>query len=222
MIRNLFCPNLIETGPVSDGLMVVRDGWVNFFILKSPAGLVCIDAGGSASGVSRGFELLGLEREQVVAVLVTHLHWDHAQGLSLFPQAEVYVGEKEVTPFYMRSRKVKNLKRVNGDRTIHVGGLDVRVLDTPGHTVGSVSYVIGGGLLFTGDTLRLRGGIVYPFRSCFNRENRVLPQSIRKLARLNGVECLLTAHHGISRDMQVAFGPWMPQSGDAGVGGVGS
>ena len=45
MIRKLLCPDLLDTGPVNDRIMAVRDGVVNFYILKAPAGLVCIDTG---------------------------------------------------------------------------------------------------------------------------------------------------------------------------------
>ena len=37
---------------------------------------------------------------------------------------------------------------------LHVGGIDLNVITTPGHTVGSVCYYIKDmGMLFTGDTL---------------------------------------------------------------------
>ena len=95
MIRQLFCPGLLDTGPVRDGVLAVRDGMVNFFVVKGPSGLLCVDAGWRASVISRGFETLGLALGDVAAVFMTHLHWDHARGLRTFPHAEHFVCAQE-------------------------------------------------------------------------------------------------------------------------------
>lgn len=190
--------------------MAVRDGMVNFYILKAPDGLVCIDSGWRPASVNHGFEILGQNINDVAAVFATHLHWDHTRCLSLFAHAEIYVGNRELTPFYLRRHiDAQHLKRVNGDQSVSAAGITVRVIDTPGHTSGAVSYVIDNRLLFTGDTLRLKRGKVLPFLPWFNQNNKVLNESIRKLAGLKGIECLLTAHNGISREPQEAFAQWV-------------
>ena len=43
-------------------------------------------------------------------------------------------------------------QEITGGETLTVGGKTVKVLHTPGHTPGSVCYILGG-LLFSGDTL---------------------------------------------------------------------
>lgn len=213
MIRQLLCPGLLDTGPVNDTLMAVRDGMVNFYILKAPDGLVCIDTGWRSASVAKGFEALGLNTQDVTAVLLTHLHWDHARCLSLFGRAEVFVGERETAPVLMRrSIHTQDLKRVKGDQSVSTSGLAVRVVDTPGHTLGSVSYVVDNNLLFSGDTLRLKHGKVLPFLSWLNRDGRVLNRSIHTLAEIKGIACLCTAHNGICRDTGKAFSPWRGSS----------
>lgn len=199
--------------------MAVRDGLVNFYILKAPDGLVCIDAGWRPVTVHHGFEMLGGNIKDVVAVFVTHLHWDHARCLSLFAHADIYVGHDEHSPFFMKKRVGKqHMNRINGNQILTAAGITVRIMETPGHTPGAVSYVVDGRLLFTGDTLRLKQGKVLPFPAWFNQDNKVLNQSIHKLAGVKGIECLLTAHNGISRDPQEAFAQWVK----ADQGGVGS
>ena len=208
MIQKLFCPDLLETGPVSDTLMAVRDGLVNFFILKAPGGLVCIDTGWRPAVVRRSFEALALNVHDVTAVLLTHLHWDHARCVSLFPHAELYVGAREPPPFFMRRQLGSYpLKRMSGDQELSAGGLHVRLVETPGHTPGSVAYVVDGRWLFTGDTLRLRRGKVLPDAARFGRDGETLKRSLHKLAGLTGIACLLTAHNGLSRDTKNAFAP---------------
>jgi glyoxylase-like metal-dependent hydrolase (beta-lactamase superfamily II) len=223
MIRRLFCPGLLDTGPVCDGLMAIRDGMVNFYVIKAPVGLVCIDTGSRPSCAARGFEMLGLNTADVTAVLLTHLHWDHARCLQLFPEAEVLVGARETPPFLMRRWiRGRHLEHLEGDQTLSLGGLTVRVIDTPGHTPGSVSYVISENMLFTGDALRLKRGKVVPFLSCFNQDGRTHNESIRRLAEIEGLECLLTAHTGVSRDIDGAFSSWHGSGTDSSEVGVGS
>lgn len=209
MIAKLFCPGLLETGPVSETLLAIRDCWVNFFVVKAPGGLLCVDTGWRAANVSRSFERLGLDILEVKAVFLTHLHWDHARCLSLFKQAEIYVGEHEQPHFFMKKAlAAQPIQRMQDGQTLSVCSCDIRALATPGHTPGSVSYLVGNSLLFTGDTLRLKHGRVVPSPSCFNQDGRTLEASLRKLSGVKGVECLLTAHSGTSNKPVEAFAPW--------------
>ena len=209
MITKLLCPGLLDTGPVSDTLMAVRDGMVNLYILKAPCGLVCIDTGWRPARVTRGFEELKLDIKDVKAVLLTHLHRDHARCLPLFEHAEIVVGEHERSPFFTRSPiSTHHQTRAHDNQTLSSGGLAIRVVHTPGHTSGSVSYVVENSMLFTGDTLRLKHGKALPFLHGFNADEQGLKQSIKRLAGIEGLDCLLTSHNGISRDVKGAFDQW--------------
>jgi hydroxyacylglutathione hydrolase len=209
MIGRLFFPGLLDTGPLSDRLLVIRDGFVNLFILRADSGLVCVDAGRSPDRTARGFKALGLDPRKVTGVFLTHLHWDHAGGALLFPQAKVYVGEHEGLSIF-GARGLPPLVRVRDGETVRAGGLLVRVVHTPGHTSGSVSYLVDERYLFVGDTLRLRQGEALPMLWWFNRDGQALARSIQRLAGSQGAECLLTGHAGISRDLARAFRRWRP------------
>jgi len=222
VIEKLFCPDLLETGPLSDTLIAVRDGLVNFFILKAPGGLVCVDTGWRPAVVRRSFEALALNVRDVTAVLLTHLHWDHARCVSLFAHAELYMGARETPPFFLRRQLGTHpLKRMSGDQELSVGGLHVRLVETPGHTPGSVAYVVDGRLLFTGDTLRLKRGKALPDATGFGRKGETLKHSLHKLAGLTGTECLLTAHCGLSWDTKNAFARWAQAKAVLPEGGAG-
>lgn len=188
--------------------MVVRDGIVNFYILRTSDGLVCFDTGWRTHCVLRGFTALGLNIHSVNAVFLTHMHWDHTGALQLFPNAEVFVGEHEVSRRCLQRLTRANVKPVKGGQILAVGDTSIRAVDTPGHTPGSVSYLADKGLLFTGDTLRVKTGRILPFPFWFNRDNKTLARSIRLLASMNGIECVLTAHHGITKDIGHAFSRW--------------
>ncbi len=222
MMKSLLCPGLLETGVVREGVMAVRDGLVNLYVIEGSEGLLCVDAGWRTSVVARGFSELGLSARDVAAVLVTHLHWDHARCLRMFPDAEVFVSEHERPAVDLRSNCARRpFRKVTDGQMVMAAGLGVKVIGTPGHTHGSVSYLVEDRLLFTGDTLRLWHGKVRPFPSCFNKDRISLNKSIGRLSQIKGVECLLTAHNGVSCDVEDAFSPWLGSTNDSSVEDLG-
>jgi glyoxylase-like metal-dependent hydrolase (beta-lactamase superfamily II) len=209
MIRRLIFPGLLDTGPVFGPVQAVRDGFMNLYVLKAAGGLVCFDAGWRPAMVARGFGALELNPRDVVAVFLTHLHWDHARSTGLFRNAEVFIGKHEIpaqAPKWLKP--VRRLTGVTEGQILTVAGISVRVLETPGHTPGSASYLAGERFLFSGDVIRLRQGEAFPFPFWFNRDSRALAQSVRKLAGLIGIGCLLTAHTGFTADPAQAFHRW--------------
>ncbi|OPZ23007.1 MAG: putative polyketide biosynthesis zinc-dependent hydrolase BaeB [candidate division BRC1 bacterium ADurb.BinA364] len=202
-------PGLLETGPLGDRVLAIRDGPVNLFAVKGPEGLLCIDAGWRSGQVKRGFDILGLNLGDVAAVFLTHMHWDHARCAHLFPNAQTYwCAEKRSAHFEGRRRLPRVEIGVGDGQCFEAAGLSVRVVGTPGHTPDSLSYIVDGNLLFCGDALRLVYGEVQPFMPWINRDNGAALRSIRKLAALEGIESLLTAHTGCSRDAPRAFRRW--------------
>ncbi len=209
MIRRLLCPGLLETGPVNDAVAAVRDGIVNLFVVKGPGGLICVNAGWRPASVARGFESLGVRIGEVATLLLTHLHWDHARCAPLFGRAEIFVGARELPPLLMRGRLgQQKLQRVEDGQTLSLGGLTVHIVATPGHTAGSVSYLVNNKWLFTGDALRFRRGAAVPFLDCFNRDHRAVRQSLQKLARIKHIACILTSHSGVSDNSEGSFAAW--------------
>lgn len=86
----------------------------------------------------------------VASILITHQHRDHWAGLDLLREAtdaDVCVGPEPRRGEFARDAAVVR----SGDR-IAVGGAGVEVIETPGHTPGSVCLRLGG-VVFTGDTL---------------------------------------------------------------------
>lgn len=86
----------LETQKLFDDLYVIRDGFVNVFLVKAGETFIAIDAGISAENIGREMERLGIEADTVKAVLITHSDIDHVYGLAAFPAAEVYFPEAEL------------------------------------------------------------------------------------------------------------------------------
>jgi hydroxyacylglutathione hydrolase len=84
-------------------------------------------------------------------ILVTHHHNDHTAGIAELKQkykCRVVAPHQEAERTPMVDHSV-----AEGDR-VTVGGLNAKVLETPGHTAGHISYIFDADkLAFVGDTL---------------------------------------------------------------------
>jgi N-acyl homoserine lactone hydrolase len=90
---------------------------------------------------------IDLKPEAIQKVVLSHLHHDHAAALHLFPDAEVYVQEKELQfaknpPVYQRSFYIEeqfsgpyNWHPLDGEHDLFGDG-KVVLFPTPGHTPG--------------------------------------------------------------------------------------
>jgi glyoxylase-like metal-dependent hydrolase (beta-lactamase superfamily II) len=190
-----FLPAPLPTGFLGKGLWVIRDGFVNLYVLEGFEGLVALDAGWRPRHIEKSFRLLGLDPGEVMAVLLTHAHWDHGRGAACFPKAKVYGAETS-------QHTIKN------GEFLSVAGLRVQAIGCPGHTADSLAFLAPEGRLFTGDSLRLRQGEVHPNLAWFNRDNEALHRSIQGLAALRVPGPLFTAHWGMVANAAFALDRW--------------
>ncbi|MCQ2158876.1 MAG: MBL fold metallo-hydrolase [Bacteroidales bacterium] len=123
----------------------------NTYIIDFGDGNCCIVDPGCNDAAE--FEsLLGhLAETRPVAVLLTHGHADHTAGirflLGRFPELPVYMSSED--RFLFDGASFNDASRLT---EIPAGPDSFRVITTPGHTPGSVCYLLGGNL-FSGDTL---------------------------------------------------------------------
>jgi len=84
-------------------------------------------------------------------ILVTHHHFDHTGGIAALKAAH----GARVTGPAGEADKIKTLDKTVADGEIFkFGSVDVHAIETPGHTLGQVSYWIpDASVAFTGDTL---------------------------------------------------------------------
>lgn len=209
------------TGKVTSEIFVVSGKMVNFYLVQGPEGILAVDSGPSRPDARGQLGILGIDPSQVVAVFLTHSDYDHTGGLALFPQARLYLGQGEEPLVTGKVRRMfgrfnKPLDRpyslLADGQTVTEAGLTIQAIATPGHTPGSTSYRVNEKWLFTGDTVRLAKGHVIPFIGFINMNTRIQVQSIRKLAQLDGIELLCTAHHGVSHDFVQAMQAWKAAS----------
>jgi hydroxyacylglutathione hydrolase len=154
---------------------------VKFFSLFSPVGfsnsyLLGPDGGGDALLVDPGaFDVQLLQAVEgsglsVRFIFITHAHDSHihaVRSLLKVYRAEVFSNQPSVLDFPAR--------HVGDGDDVPAGSFTVRVLETPGHSIDSVCFLVGS-MLFTGDALS--AGAVGSTRTGYARG--VLLSSIRK------------------------------------------
>lgn len=126
----------------------------NTWILSAPGAdeAVVIDPGPLDEGhLQQVLADVAARGARVGLVLFTHEHWDHAQSLER-------IGELTGAPL---RGNFPGAEPVTEGELFEVGGLTVRTVLTPGHTMASVCFLLEeDGILFTGDTILGRGTTV--------------------------------------------------------------
>jgi glyoxylase-like metal-dependent hydrolase (beta-lactamase superfamily II) len=197
-----------DSARIDERVWAVGCRYANFFICRGEGVLIAVDTGPRAALAVQGMKALGLNPADVSHVFLTHSDFDHAGGLSAFPGARVCFSEDEERLVagrraprlhgLGRNRRIKRPYTLLADgQMMRVGSLEVKALKTPGHTWGSMSYLVDGSLLFTGDALSIRGGQAAP-NPHFRMDGVALRRSAERLAALEGVSWLITAHSGWS------------------------
>ena len=190
----------------------------NCYILCDEAAKVCavIDPGDEPKRIEAMIASCGCSP---VMILLTHGHFDHCTGvaglLEKWPDLPVYIHEADVTDgvggeLTFRRLDEKNQRYWHEGDTLTVGGLTIRVMETPGHSRGSVCLLVEGqGVIFSGDTL---------FRGNCGRcdfpggDYRAMLRSLARLGRLEGQYQVYPGHEeATDMDYERKANPYMKQ-----------
>jgi len=194
----------------------------NVYLLASNGELALIDSGTgySVDEICQSIQEYGFSLQQVTKIFLTHIHADHAGGAAQLRErtgAKVYVYEKafqdlrdgdedaiDLTTakkfgFYPEDYQLVPCEadhQVKEGDVCKVGNLQVRVLETPGHSRYDISFMVEDGdgeiLLFSGDTVFYNGKISMLHTQDFHVQT--LAKSIAKLSAIDA-GILLPGHY---------------------------
>jgi glyoxylase-like metal-dependent hydrolase (beta-lactamase superfamily II) len=199
---------------LSPGIHLIDTGASNAYLVLDEAGLVVIDTGlpGGGKKIVASIQALGRRPEEIIRIVLTHQHPDHIGGAAdlvaasgagvaahpLDTPAIEGTGKRDGpkgpmgvvfnTLIFPRLRPLRVAQLLADGETLPIlaseGG--VRVIATPGHTLGHISlYLPSRKLFFAGDALRHSGDKVVPSPAMFNRDHA---QALRTFASLGQLE----------------------------------
>lgn len=206
----------LATREMVQGVYAVQDSYVNLFLIKIKDTYVAIDAGNNQKKVRQALVRLKIDPKRIAAVFLTHSDVDHIAACALFENATIYLAQAEeqmvngqTHRFLFMKNKLKSTYELLEDHQIlNISGLKIKGILTPGHTPGSMCFLVNDTYLFAGDTMGIKNGEVTGFNDFFNMDSRRQAQSLAQLAALSGVKYIFTAHYGFSDSPEIAFSRW--------------
>ena len=191
---------------------------INAYIFEEQASLTVIDVG--LNVFVKHIEKLARKLDKPIKfIILTHPHLDHIAGLDLlkkqFPEAKIVFSKRDTrllngdfsldsTEFQGKIRggfkEVETRPDIMVDEHDEIGSL--KVINTPGHTPGSISlYDSSHKIIITGDAFQTKGGLAiagdkrkfFPFPAFATWSKQTALQSAEKIAHLQ-IDCLATGH----------------------------
>ena len=140
---------MMQVGPIGTNCYILED--------EETGKAAVIDPGDEAGAIAN---ILEEDKADVEYILLTHGHYDHTTGVPelkrRFPAAKVYIHRADAngagSQLFPLVGQVKDLNYYKEGDTLTLGSLTILVMETPGHSPGSVTLQVGD-VLFTGDTL---------------------------------------------------------------------
>jgi len=163
-------------------------------------GNMLLDTGhfGTRRQLLGSLERLGVRPPDIDRVIISHAHWDHSLNLELFPKATVVINSKELD-FVRRARRDDwatpsviallldrmRIQTTEGDEDLTD---EVRVVETPGHSIGHQAVLIKtdkGAVLFTQDAMPTMRSYLRGLPDYITTTEEEARKSIEKLKELD-------------------------------------
>ena len=150
---------VIEPTKIFDNVYAIGNVGTVAYVIQTSAGLMMIDALGANDVESRlvpGFAKLGLDPSQVRVILVAHGHADHFGGAAYFQdrfRSRIYVSALDWTLMETPPRgrgpgtpppaaPPKRDGELKDGQPVVLGDVSVQPIAVPGHTPGSMGFII--------------------------------------------------------------------------------
>lgn len=151
-----------------------------------------VDAGDSEPVIS----FILLKNITIKGIFLTHCHYDHIYGINefveAFPNAMVYCSAETLNGLKDENRNMAYMYQdegfiapsdnhycvINHNSSVLCFGKEIEIIETPGHDIDCLSYIIGESI-FTGDSYTPYAPVIYPWKHS-NKEDALRNEQILK------------------------------------------
>ena len=184
----------------------------NVYLLETAKNIIVIDPGEAAQSILAAAQKIG---KPIVAVLLTHAHYDHVGAVAPLQTtgARVYLHEEDFKLVgksgYVFGSVSPDALLKGSEQELQFDTAKIKMLHTPGHSAGSVCYIIDDNM-FTGDTIFKHeiGRCDLPSGN-LNTMKKTL-KSLLDIYRVDGIEYKVLPGHGDSSTLssECKFNPY--------------
>jgi len=201
--------NPAKTGEIAGtGIVAVNNGMCSVYLIESSDGYALIDAGVDSGGLAKTLADIGVSPSDIKHIFLTHTDGDHVASLPLFAGAAIYMSEDEMQMIDGRTNRsggssnslpsgtdTSSLTLLKDGQEVAVGERTIKGVKAPGHTPGSMLYIVDDNYLFSGDAFRVSDNkmTVHPFTMDAERAAGTIERLYGDIA---GTELTMTAHYG--------------------------
>ena len=208
-----FFPRLSMKPAATDEILnteiyAVKNEINSLYFVETDIGYIVIDAGSNPDKVKEALNEIDIDPLSVKYVLLTHSDYDHVASLNLFSNAQIYMSEDElqmINGITKRNAGINNtlpdgvnldsLVLLKDGQDLLFGEHTIKCIKTPGHTPGSMSYLLDKQYLFTGDAVMISNGVISIHPYTMNKGTS--KESIQKIVEIaKQCEIVITAHYG--------------------------
>ena len=184
----------------------------NVYALDLGSEIILIDAGNGESWpmIQENMQQWGLDTRKISTALITHPHYDHAQGAHLLKDAGIELiahaytadamekGDERCCGYlYHRVFTPVSVDRIlEDDEQFTVGSLTVQSIHLPGHTLGCTGFLIswkGKKVLFSGDVIGTLGYGHFGWSGSIDFDKQVYIKTLLKLSTIDS-DVMLPGH----------------------------
>jgi glyoxylase-like metal-dependent hydrolase (beta-lactamase superfamily II) len=197
------------TGQIPNTNIFAAKDMVNVYFIKTDNGYIMIDAGLNVKNIENSLNEYSINVNDIKWIFLTHSDGDHTAALALFPNANIYMSIDELQLLNGTMKRnifggnkmpsgvnIENIILLSDGQELSLYGINIKCILAPGHTIGSMVYLIDGKYLFTGDAFKIENGNinVHPYSMNANQSKRTIEQ-LRET--INNSQIVLTSHYGL-------------------------
>lgn len=151
-------------------------------LVSIPKHNIIVDSGipGEGESIIKGLSAHGLSQNDINIVINTHLHGDHISNNALFENARFIAHVKELPA------RLPNVLVIEGEYELSD---NIRLIETPGHTPGSISVVVKNAensktYVIAGDALPIKDNYVQWVPPGINYNPKIALASMKRIVEL--------------------------------------